>query len=129
MPGNNQVYKQQTRSPGGKFAVQGAVGRAGRPPAVVETAYLKRLQALVSFEEWDAIATKAIEQAKNGDYRARQWLSDYCMGRPTAEATPYMDNRSVTFDLSNLSGPELTAAIELARLVNAPGGNGSEESG
>jgi len=35
-----------------------------------------------TFDVWREITMKAVEQAKRGDARARQWLSDYLIGKP-----------------------------------------------
>jgi hypothetical protein len=36
----------------------------------------------VTFDEWDKVVKKALEQAKRGDSQARKWLSDYLIGPP-----------------------------------------------
>jgi hypothetical protein len=92
---------------------------------VQEKKYLARIYERVSLEDWDEITDQAIRDAKDGDRHARQWLSDYCLGKPSQQG-PLVDNRQVTFDLSNVSEERLRAAIQLAQLVNAPG-RASEE--
>ncbi len=36
----------------------------------------------VSLKDWREIVDKALLQAKKGDGKARQWLSDYLLGPP-----------------------------------------------
>jgi hypothetical protein len=45
----------------------------------VERGYLSDLGRLVDRGSWLAICRKAIEQAKEGDYRARDWISRWVM--------------------------------------------------
>jgi len=66
----------------GRF-VKGASGNPqGRLPKQVEQTYLQVSENVCSFDVWREIVMKAVEQAKRGDARARQWLSDYLMGKP-----------------------------------------------
>jgi len=60
-------------------------GRGGRPRRPVEDKYLGALQKCVKLGDWKAIGKRAVAQAKTGDYRARQWLSDYLLGKPIQE--------------------------------------------
>lgn len=65
----------------GRF-VKGVSGNPGGKP-LDQTKYLKKLDTTMTLKEWRDIVVKAIEQAKRGDSRARQWLSDYLLGKPT----------------------------------------------
>ena len=66
----------------GRF-VKGASGNPqGRLPKQVEQTYLQVCEGVCSFDVWREITMKAVEQAKRGDARARQWLSDYLIGKP-----------------------------------------------
>lgn len=66
----------------GRF-VKGASGNPqGRLPKETEKTYLEVCQNTCTFDVWHEITMKAVEQAKRGDARARQWLSDYLMGKP-----------------------------------------------
>jgi len=150
MPPRNYVTAQQKRDSKGKFVVEGAdpaavsagqvvaqrTGRGGGGiTAAQQTRYLKRLHRRVTLEDWDAIAEKAIKQAKEGNWRARQWLSDYCMGKAQPPSAPavYNDNRSLELDFSKLTGEQLARALELARLLGLrgedSGGTGQPETG
>lgn len=54
----------------------------GRPRRDTEDKYLQALHSSVTNGDWKAICKKATEQAKSGDKAARQWLSDYLLGKP-----------------------------------------------
>ncbi len=66
----------------GRF-VKGGPGGPGRPRRSVEESYLQTLYQVVKREDWREIIQKAVEQAKKGDDRARRWLSEYLVGKPT----------------------------------------------
>ena len=73
------------RGPQGKFQKGNAFGvgnRGGRPTRVAELKFLSTLVDTVAPEDWVAIIQKAVEQAKTGEWRARQWLSNYLLGTP-----------------------------------------------
>ena len=67
------------RTPQGRFA-EGNPGGPGRPRRTVEREYLATLSEAVTLETWRAIIDAAIDQARNGDDKARAWLSKYCLG-------------------------------------------------
>ena len=52
----------------------------GRPRRLTEDCYLTTLADAVPLEDWAAIASKAVTDAKNGDATARGWLSRYLLG-------------------------------------------------
>jgi len=54
----------------------------GRPRRSIEEKYLKWMSARVKKADWDMITDTAIARAKSGDNVARQWLSDYLIGKP-----------------------------------------------
>ena len=60
----------------------GVSNRGGRPKRAVETRYLKALSDAVSPEDWLEIIERAVVQAKDGEWRARAWLSNYLIGTP-----------------------------------------------
>lgn len=45
------------------------------------TAPLDAIRAAVKPADWTAIAQRALDDAKGGDKAARQWLSDYLIGK------------------------------------------------
>lgn len=61
----------------------GNKGGTGRPRRSIEERYLKALSGSISISDWKEIVKKAVEQAKDGDKFARQWLADYLIGKPT----------------------------------------------
>ena len=68
----------------GRF-VKGNMGGPGRSKRKTEDKYLKALRDSVTSKEWKAICKQAIKDAKKGDRSARQWLSDYLLGKPVQE--------------------------------------------
>lgn len=44
--------------------------------------YLKTMHEIATEEEWRDICRQAVLDAKDGDHRARSWLSDYLIGKP-----------------------------------------------
>ena len=69
------------RKENGQFA-PGHKGGPGRPRRRTEDQYLDATIGRVTLKDWREIVDKAIWQAKKGDSRARQWLSDYLIGPP-----------------------------------------------
>ena len=59
-------------------------GHSGNPKGkpIDQFKYLKKMGAAVTARDWRDIIDRAVEQAKRGDPRAREWLSDYLMGKP-----------------------------------------------
>jgi hypothetical protein len=58
------------RHDNGRFAL-GNRGGPGRPRRSVEAGYLAALREGLPLETWGAIVTKAVDQALDGDARAR----------------------------------------------------------
>ena len=56
--------------------------KTGRRKRSTEEKYLKWMAARVKKADWDTITDTAIARAKSGDNVARQWLSDYLIGKP-----------------------------------------------
>jgi hypothetical protein len=69
------------RDNSGKFAA-GNAGGPGRPPRATERDYLIALSESCSTDDWQVIVTRAVEDAKNGDAKARAWLAGYLVGGP-----------------------------------------------
>lgn len=67
------------RTPEGRFA-QGNPGGPGRPRRTVERDYIATLSEAVTLDAWRSVIEAAIAQARNGDDKARAWLSKYCLG-------------------------------------------------
>ena len=73
------------RDGNGRFG-KGNAGGPGRPKRNTEVLYLRILMDECDSDTWRSIAKSAVEDAKNGDYRAREWLSKHLMGIPKGEA-------------------------------------------
>lgn len=69
----------------GQFA-KGNAGGPGRPKRQTETEYLQTMAGACTLEDWGDIVQKAVADAKEGDARARKWLSSYLLGEPQGKA-------------------------------------------
>jgi hypothetical protein len=69
----------------GRF-LPGYPGGPGRPRRAIEADYLAALSEAVSMDSWRAIVAKAVEQAQAGDFKAREWLGNHLLGKPTGDA-------------------------------------------
>ena len=58
----------------------GNPGGPGRPRRQTEREYLQALTECVGLAEWKAVVRRALEDARKGDHRAREWLGKYLMG-------------------------------------------------
>lgn len=74
----------------GRF-VKGHSGNPGGRP-IDQSKYLKKIDTTMTLKDWREIVKKAIDQAKRGDSRARQWLSDYLAGKPIQPIEGDFDN-------------------------------------
>lgn len=68
----------------GRFE-KGHKGGPGRPRRNTEEQYKNATVQRVSLSDWEEIVDKAVIQAKRGDARAREWLSDHLIGKPQAK--------------------------------------------
>ena len=73
------MAKTNGRNRNGTFAV-GNPGGPGRPRRAVERDYLAAFGDALSLDDWRAIVGKAVADAKEGDAKAREWLSRYTLG-------------------------------------------------
>src|SRR5262249_55014346 len=60
----------------GRFAA-GNAGGPGRPRRAVEREFLSALSDAISLEDWQDIVKTAVAAAKQGDSRARDWVTRY----------------------------------------------------
>jgi len=67
------------RDTNGRF-LPGNPGGPGRPPRAVERDFLVTLADEVTLDEWRLVVRRALEDAKEGDARARDWVSRYVLG-------------------------------------------------
>ena len=70
------------RKGNGQFAKGHSGNPNGRPKRSTEEKYLTALSRHVTLKDWATIVNTAVARAKAGDSTARQWLSDYLMGKP-----------------------------------------------
>ena len=64
------------RQTNGTFAL-GHAGGPGRPKRSTEENYLEALSEQVTLKDWTEVVTRALDDGKAGDSRARDWLSRY----------------------------------------------------
>jgi hypothetical protein len=79
-PGDRLVgRKTAMRNTNGTFAL-GNPGGPGRPRRQIEKEYCDALLACVSIEEWKRIVCRAVEDAIDGDHKAREWIGRLLIG-------------------------------------------------
>jgi hypothetical protein len=103
----------EQRDDRGRFA-QGNCGGPGRPRRAVERDYLAALADAVSIDRWRAIVDRAVEDASQGDAKARQWISEYLTGKPTGDGLAQLANAEARAD-----DPLARAADEATARMNA----------
>ena len=75
----------------------------GRPKRAFERAYLDATIGSVSLADWSDIIGKAVEQARDGDDRARNFLAKYLMPEQALKlvfATPEESSAEVVFEVT-----------------------------
>src|SRR5262249_20395293 len=72
------------RDTNGRF-LPGHPGGPGRPRRAVETDYLAALSDAVPPEAWKRIVARAVEDAEQGDAKAREWLAACLIGKPAGD--------------------------------------------
>ena len=90
------------RQTNGRFA-KDHPGGPGRPRRSTEENYLQVLSEQVTLKDWTEVVQRALDDAKNGDNRARDWLGTYLMGdKPPAmllKPEPTIDAVAVAAEL------------------------------
>ena len=69
------------RDENGRF-LPGHNGGPGRPKKDREQRYYEIAMNACTYKDWKIIWHVAVEQAKKGDRHAREWLTDYLIGKP-----------------------------------------------
>ena len=59
----------------------GNPGGPGRPVRRIERDYLAALSDVLTLEDWAEICRAAVVAAKQGDAKARDWLTKHCIGQ------------------------------------------------
>lgn len=70
----------------GRF-VKGHSGGPGRPSRATERDYLAALSEAVGIDTWRDIVGRAVDDAKAGDGKARDWLAKYLIGDAKADSS------------------------------------------
>jgi hypothetical protein len=73
------MSKVEKRGTNGRF-LPGHCGGPGRHRRGPERSYLDATAEIVTIEEWKEVVRKALADAKLGNARARQWLTDVLLG-------------------------------------------------
>lgn len=96
---NDNYTSTNGRNADGTFAT-GNAGGPGRPKRATEAAYFRALADTVTLDDWREIARRAVDDAKAGDGKAREWLSRYTLGLEpmTLQALAVMEELGVTDD-------------------------------
>ena len=89
------------RASNGRF-LKGHTGGPGRPRRAVEQEYLAKLNATVTLEVWQQIVERAVQDAKNGDAKAREWIAKYLIGdeRPSLVLLAANERAGITADVA-----------------------------
>jgi hypothetical protein len=97
------------RDRNGRF-VPGNSGGPGRPRRAIESDYLTTISEAVPLDSWRVVIAKALEQAQNGDAKAREWLSGYLSPKPGTEsplavlaAADFLDFDAFEFDVFRMA--------------------------
>lgn len=90
---------------------------SGRPAYTAE--FTRRLVKLVKRADWRDIVLKAIEQAKRGDHKAREWLSDRVMGK--AGQIVDITTAGEPINLGLLNDDQLTALEDIIKKATNAG--------
>lgn len=108
----------------GRFTKEN-LGGPGRAPRPVERQYLAVLSDACTLGAWRDVVAKAVEDARAGDDKAREWLTRYLLGK-TPMSLMELAKRE---DLGVEAGHEIAAAAEAVRAPGALEGLGEELDG
>ena len=70
---------------GPRGSAVGSLGGPGRRRRAIERDYLATLGEAVTLDDWRDVVRAAVEAAKAGDARARDWLARYLIGEGPAK--------------------------------------------
>src|SRR5262245_51278722 len=87
----------EQRDDRGRFA-PGNSGGPGRPRRAIERDYLAALADAVPIDRWRGIVDRAVEDASQGDAKARRWISEYLTGKPTGDGLARLANAEARAD-------------------------------
>lgn len=69
------------RNEKGRF-VQGNRASPGRKPRPTEVKFLDILKECVTADDWRKVVMTAVSLAMAGDFKAREWIGNYLIGKP-----------------------------------------------
>ena len=103
------VLQPTDRDNRGRFA-QGWAGGPGRPPRATEVVYMRALSDVLTLDAWRDICETAINSARDGDAKAREWVARYALGDTptTLQALAVME----AHDLQPIDLVEAEAALD-----------------
>lgn len=101
------------RNANGRFA-PGNPGGPGRPRRETEAAYLQALRDSVDLDDWRAIVSRAVADAKQGDAKARDWLSRHLLPNSPDDVDPAPEAERL-----DLTPEGLAAVLADARTLRA----------
>jgi hypothetical protein len=105
------------RDENGRFLPGHAIKSPGRPPVRLERAYMDNLRERLTLDKWIKIINRAITDAIKGDRYAREWLSNYAIGRPpynlqiSASDAATLKEILMLLDTQNIPAGDLFAAL------------------
>lgn len=122
IPPRIQTWAQDLNTPGALIAGGSGLEIEGGRKALRDAALgrLHDLHVLVTSPKWASIILKAVDQAVEGDWRARKWLGDYLMGPPVqrVEAEVEVRTKQTYSDEMRASAIEaLLASVDSRRVV------------
>jgi hypothetical protein len=98
------------RNGNGTFA-NGNPGGPGRPRRTIEREYIATLLGACTLNDWQAIVERAVEDAKAGDGKARDWLARFVLG-----TTPLLPSQLAGDELAGHSPDDDVDACRESRL-------------
>lgn len=117
----------------GRF-VKGLTGLQRTARAIKRHEFKEQLLYIVNEADWYEIVVRAINDAKRGNWRAREWLSDHLIGKPVQGLDITTKGQSlIRPDLALLTEEELLTLEriykrsdvgEIAEFAGDPGGEG-----
>lgn len=106
MNGSVGIDRPKPRDAHGHFA-KGNPGSPGRAPRTTEAAYLQAVAAACPPPKWKKVVERAVQDAIDGDARARDWLSHYLIGKPREAMPEAIGGNPIT-----VSAPAEAASME-----------------